>query len=522
MALDSTQLVAPDIGALNASYDGKMLTLVASGRVDGSICGITFIRLPVKSPELAFELRGWNSGVLPTSTKKHFHCTESLPIDLGGVYKGTVIIFDYNNPDGEEIRIEKEGTEDEELSPEGETSSKKSVQISTLLKDEYPKFSWAAPILIRLDKRDPIVFETSCLASDPPALPTTSIAYDRTFFELRRALGHSSKLEWFLTARQTGQTTVLTNTYDDNTDTIKVSRYIVTIRNDPKESCDPVTIPDHCFSLQIPPCTWLDFVDFGYSLIKIEWPTSQIVEVRTTPIAKSERPQHALDLCKIQLICHVPKVENGSPARTTLIHSTGRMTWGRVGCISSTWSGSEVIPWRHPIKLGLLESYDILSQSKLAHCGSGIETCTLRHPSGPGVKQPYYIYTFGDFRIVGVGVNDKSIRSFGMGNFSLLPMEYTDPFSSTLPVNAGIAHERQDGRQIRIAEHLKRGCVQPRSKEDSPESWDIACPEADSPPAEKKDAGNKSSYKPRITRSRVAKPALKGQRKKQYAWMGTE
>jgi hypothetical protein len=109
-----------------------------------------------------------------------------------------------------------------------------------------------------------------------------------------------------------------------------------------------------------------------------------------------------------------------------------------------------------------------------------------------------------------------------MGNFSLLPMEYTDPFSSTLPVNDGIAHERQDGRQIRIAEHLKRGCVQPRLKEDSPEKWDIACPEADSPPAEKKVAGKKSSYKPRITRSRVAKPAPKGQRKKQYAWMGTE
>jgi hypothetical protein len=210
MALDSTQLVAPDIGALDASYDGKTLTLVASGRVDASICGITFIRLPVKSPELAFELRGWNSGVVPTNTKKHFHCTESFPIDLGGVYKGTVIIFDYNNPDGEEIRIEEEGNEGEELSPEGETSSKKSVQISTLLKDEYPKFSWAAPMLIRLDRGDPFVFETSCLASDPPALPTTSIAYDRTFFELRRALGHISKLEWFLTARQTGQTTVLT------------------------------------------------------------------------------------------------------------------------------------------------------------------------------------------------------------------------------------------------------------------------------------------------------------------------
>jgi hypothetical protein len=137
-----------------------------------------------------------------------------------------------------------------------------------------------------------------------------------------------------------------------------------------------------------------------------------------------------------------------------------------VGCISSPWSGSEAIPWRNPIKLGLLQSYEILSQSKLAHCGSGIESCTLRHPSGPVVKQTYYIYTFGDFRIVGVGVgvNEKSIKSFGMGKFSLLPMEYTDPFSTTLPVNAGIAHERQDGRQTRIAEHLKRGCVQAKSK----------------------------------------------------------
>jgi hypothetical protein len=140
MALDSTQLVAPDIGALDASYDGKTLTLVASGRVDPGICVITFIRLPVKSPKLAFELRGWNSGVLPTNAKKHFHRTESFPIDLGGVYKGTVIIFDYNNPDGEEIRIE-EGNQGEELSAEGEKSSKKSVQISTLLKNEFPKFS---------------------------------------------------------------------------------------------------------------------------------------------------------------------------------------------------------------------------------------------------------------------------------------------------------------------------------------------------------------------------------------------
>jgi len=83
--------------------------------------GITFVQLPVKigpSGLLAFELRGWNSGVTQSDGQKHFHCTESFALDLRNFYHASVIIFDGNNPDGREVFIEDTDFWTDDLNPD--------------------------------------------------------------------------------------------------------------------------------------------------------------------------------------------------------------------------------------------------------------------------------------------------------------------------------------------------------------------------------------------------------------------
>jgi len=144
----------------------------------------------------------------------------------------------------------------------------------------------------------------------------------------------------------------------------------------------------------------------------------------------------------------------------------------------------------------------------------------LRQPSGPDITQPYYIYTLGDFQIVGVGVKDKKVRSFGTGNFALLHTEHMGR-----PIKSGSAKSHAApspglNRQQRIEEHMKKGCLQP-SPQTSPEP-EISLPEASEAAQEDgKQSDSSRARRSRTTTGRVKKASPKKQgKKKGYTWMG--
>jgi len=520
--MDNSLLITPDKGTFSASYDGTWLTLQASGEVDTGISGITFVQLPAMLARfggpVAFELRGWNSGAIKCGGKKRFYCTLRFTIDLR-LYNTSVVIYDGHNPDGTQVRLKETGDRMERLSPDHRQVVEKSIREAEVPRDKYPRVSRAEPVLITLDRTKPFLFQNDPVYErEHPGHSRgyVSISYDRTVLELQTIPTLFVRHYWQFNALQTGWTTVLVSVWVRATNTIEITPYILNIKNDPYLA----SAPSHCFSLQSPPSSWLEFVDFGYSLIKIEWPTAQILEVRATPISESEldRPEHVLDLCKLTILCHVPEVGDEWPARTVSIQSTGRMTWQGPGFKTHSWTGSEVIPWKHPISMDILESYKILCKSKLLGDGGGIRSCTLRHPSGPDVTQPYYIYTLRDSRIIGIGIKDKKIRSFGVGNLSLVPAELKPP-SICAPVMGHAAQMLPTERQLRIEEHLKRGCIQPTSPQASIESA-IDLPEESEAVEEAREQNTSTrARRSRTTAGRVEKAPKKKGKKEAYTWM---
>jgi hypothetical protein len=86
--MDNIRLITPDNCTLSVSYDGMQLTFRASGQVVIEVTGITFKPIPIQPGDFAFELRGWDSGVMnEIAIKKPLNCKGSFSMDVGDWYK---------------------------------------------------------------------------------------------------------------------------------------------------------------------------------------------------------------------------------------------------------------------------------------------------------------------------------------------------------------------------------------------------------------------------------------------------
>lgn len=104
---------------------------------------------------------------------------------------------------------------------------------------------------------------------------------------------------------------------------------------------------------------------------------------------------------------------------TAMIESTGWTSFGRIVGRTRAWRGAEIIPWETSIAMDILESFESIHKATNTLWMRDIKAITSKHLLGVDIDQPYYIYTVGESQFVGIGVDDRSIESFGMGNLTL-------------------------------------------------------------------------------------------------------
>jgi hypothetical protein len=92
--------------------------------------------------------------------------------------------------------------------------------------------------------------------------------------------------------------------------------------------------------------------------------------------------------------------ENG----TALIHTTQWGEFGPIHYIDQPWLEDVVIPW--PFEMDIVEADRLLKQAGYTDPYVGV---TVRWPLYPGVKEPYYIFNFGNQYYVFVGIYDGSV-----------------------------------------------------------------------------------------------------------------
>jgi hypothetical protein len=96
---------------------------------------------------------------------------------------------------------------------------------------------------------------------------------------------------------------------------------------------------------------------------------------------------------------------------TAFIYTT---VWGEftpVEYVPKPWVGDIVIPW--PIKMDIVEADKLLKGHGYT---SPYRAVTLQWPLAPGNEQPFYIFGFGPFSFVFVGIYDGSVTPHNVTN----------------------------------------------------------------------------------------------------------